>query len=240
MTTTAIRILKLSVVPILIFCLALACSDVSVSVDKALQNSVENIAILPLENKTSETAIEQLLNDKVTDAFIANGRLNVTDKSNADVLLQWTLQRYDKIVLAQDSNQVPIRYRLQIIVDADLIDANSGKLLLTTRRSVDLTPEPTATSTTADTMDTTDTAEENVADWDSTELRSLKEFTTYYLLNNLGKIPEDEYSAQQRIADQMARRLLRLVLGGSFAPNPSQHRGSHHLRQNPQTKPIPY
>jgi hypothetical protein len=193
---------KLAFAMLVIVGLVVACGELP---QVMLRDSVQKISIQPLENKTTQTDMEQMLNEKVPQAFIVNGRLKVVNKEDADIVLQWTLQRYDKIVMLRDANQNPVLYRLQIIVDVDLIDGKSGKTLLTTRRTVDLTPEPTKLA-----------GDQEGADWDSTEIRSLKEFTRYYTLNSLGKKPEDEYTAEQRVSDQMASRVIRLVVTGSF------------------------
>jgi hypothetical protein len=185
---------------ILIMSLAVACGDVPIH--QALQDSIQKIVIMPLENKTGQPDVDQKLNEKITQAFIVNGRLKVSNKEDADVMLQETLQRYDRIVKAVDSNQVPMRYELQIVVDVDLLDAKTGKTLMTTRTTVDLTPQPG------------NTGPDQGLDWDSTSIRSLREFTTYYVINNVGMPPEDENAAQERVTDQMAARVVRLIVEG--------------------------
>jgi hypothetical protein len=180
--------------------LAAACGEVPMK--RALSDSVQKIAIPPIENKTGQPDVDQKLTQKMVQAFIVDGRLKVSGKEDADVVLQSTLQRYDRIVLLRDANQVPQQYKLQIVVDLDFIEAKTGKLLWTTRRTLDLTPEPGKAQGVEG------------AEWDSANVRSLREFTFYYVINSLGMPPEDENVAADRVIDQMARRVVRRVIEG--------------------------
>lgn len=170
-------------------------------IKKELPNSLTKIAVQPFENKTGQPNVDQLLTQKTIQDFIADGRLNVVAENDADAIVQGTLQRYDKIVLTRDANQVPQQYKLQLIVDIDFIDAKTSKQLWTTRRTIDLTPQP-------------ENGDKEGAEWDSTNTRSLKEFTTYYVLNTVGVPPEDETTAANRTLDQMANRVVRRVIDG--------------------------
>jgi hypothetical protein len=176
------------------------CDDVAVK--KALSDNVHNVYIPPVENKTSEPAVDQLLTQKITQAFIVDGRLKVSNQEAADVIVKTTLQRFDRIVLIMDANQVPQEYKLQFVMDVDFIDAKTAEVKWTTRRTVDLTPQPE------------NTPGVEGADWDSADIRSLREFTTYYGINNRNMPPEDETVAENRVVDQMADRVVRLVIEG--------------------------
>ncbi|MES2201640.1 MAG: LPS assembly lipoprotein LptE [candidate division FCPU426 bacterium] len=168
---------------------------------RELPNSLTKISIPPFDNKTSQPNVDQQLGQKVTQNFIVDGRLRVVSAGEADAILQGTLQRYDRIVLTRDANQVPQQYKLQLMVDLDFMDAKTGKLMWTTRRTVILTPEPLDSG-------------HDASDFDSTNTRSLREFTTYYVLNNVGVPPEDEPAAADRVLEQMARRVVRRVIEG--------------------------
>jgi hypothetical protein len=174
-----------------------SCGDLPLK--SQLPESVQKVAIPPMENKTGQPEVDQRLTQKVTQAFIENGRLKVSSREEADAVLQGTLQRYDRIVLTRDANQVPQQYKLQLVVDFDFIDAKTSQLMWTTRRTVDLTPQAGAAEG---------------AEWDSTNTRTLREFTTYYVINSIGMPPEDESVAQERVLEQMARRIVRRVVEG--------------------------
>ncbi len=50
--------------------------------------------------------------------------------------------------------------------------------------------------------------------FDSTNTRSLREFTNYYVVNVVGVPPEDEATALDRLLEQMASRIVRRTLDG--------------------------
>jgi hypothetical protein len=176
------------------------CDDLAIK--RTLSDDIHNVYIPPIENKTSEPQVDQLLTQQITQAFIVDGRLKVSSQESADVILKMTLQRFDRIVLIYDANQVPQEYKLQMVLDADFIDAKTAAVKWTTRRTVDLTPEPGKPAGTEG------------ADWDSENIRSIREFTNYYGINNRNMPPEDETVAENRVVAQMASRVVRLVIEG--------------------------
>jgi hypothetical protein len=196
------RLLLLLALSLLVFGTS-ACDDVVVQ--PVISDTMQKIFIGPMVNKTGQPDVDQILNTKITQAFIVNGRLKVTEKNQADVWLDETLERYDRIVLTRDANEVPIRYKLQIIVDCTLSDAKTAKTLMTTYES------STATAQSGSSVDANGNA---IEDFDEADNRSLREFTTYYVINNVGMPAEDEPTAQGRVTDQMADRVVRLVVEG--------------------------
>ena len=179
-----------------IFYLATACADVGTR--KALPDSIQHLAIPVFENKTGQPNVEALLTKKVVQNFIVDGRLQVVPQEQADAVLKGTVQRYDRIVLTRDANQVPQQYKLQIAVDIDFIEIKTGEQLWSTKAQISLTPG-------------VETPQEG---FDSTNLRSLREFTNYYVLNVAGVPPEDEATALDRVLEQMASRVVRRTLDG--------------------------
>jgi hypothetical protein len=185
---------------VLVMALAMACDEMAIK--RTLSDDIHNVYITPVENKTSEPQVDQLLTQQITQAFIVDGRLKVSSQDSADVILKETLQRFDRIVLIFDANQVPQEYKLQFVMDIDFIDAKTGALKWSTRRTIDLTPQPGKAPG------------DEGADWDSEDIRSLREFTTYYGINNRNMPPEDETVAENRVIDQMAARVVRRVIEG--------------------------
>jgi hypothetical protein len=172
-----------------------ACGDLPVK--KSLPDTVKKIYIPAFINKTGQPNIENDLTKKVVQNFIVDGRLSVAEKEQADAELVGTVQRYDRLVLTRDANQVPQQYKLQVMVDIDFNELKTGQLLWSTRSQVSLTP-----------------GIETPQDFDSTNPRSLREFTNYYVLNVAGVPPEDEPTAMDRVLEQMARRIVRRTLEG--------------------------
>ncbi|HTB34223.1 MAG TPA: LptE family protein, partial [bacterium] len=156
--------------------------------------------IPPFENKTGQPLLENDLTKKVIQDFIVDGRLKVVPAAQADAELDGTIQRYDRLVLtySADSTQVPQQYKIQIAVDVDFTDLHTGKVLWTTRDKVNLTPG----------------MEPDHNQFDSMNTSSLKEFTNYYVINVVGVPPEDEPTAQDRLLEQMASRVVQRTLDG--------------------------
>lgn len=175
-----------------------ACGDVPMK--KNLPDNITKVSIPVFENKANHPGLENELTKKTVQNFIVDGRLQVVPREQADALLSATIQRYDRLVITRDANQVPQQYKLQIVVDLDFIDLKSGKQeqLWTTRSQFSLTPG----------------VELSHDDFDSTNTHSLREFTNYYVLNVAGVPPEDEPTALDRLLEQMARKVVRRTLDG--------------------------
>ena len=173
-----------------------ACGDLVLK--GILPEHVHSLAIPTFEDKSGQPTLASDLTRKVVQSFNVDGRLSVAAQDQADALLRGTIQRYDRLVLTRDANQVPQQYKLQVVVDLDLSDLKDGKQLWSTRRTISLTP---GVDTPSD-------------EFDSTNTRSLREYTNYYVLNMAGVPPEDEPTAQERLLRQMASRVVRRVLEG--------------------------
>ena len=176
--------------------LAAACGDLPTK--RALPDDIQKVFIPPFINSTGQPDVENLLTKKVVQDFIVDGRLQVVSKDQADAILQGTVQRYDRIVLTRDVNQVPQQYKLQVVVDIDFTNKTTGELMWTTKTQISLTPG-------------VDTPPEG---FDSENVRSLREFTNYYVFNVAGVPPEDEATALDRVLEQMGQRVLRRTLDG--------------------------
>lgn len=179
-----------------VFYLLTACGDMPTK--KALPDNIQKLAVPVFENKTGQPDVENLLTKKVVQNFIVDGRLQVAPKESADAVLQGTVQRYDRIVLTRDANQVPQQYKLQVVVDLDFVEIKTGEHLWSTKAQFSLTPG----------------VEGPQEEFDSTNLRSLREFTNYYVFNVAGVPPEAESVALDRVLEQMASRVVRRTLDG--------------------------
>ncbi len=172
-----------------------ACGEIPMK--KALPDNIQHVAIPVFENKTGQPNVEALLTKKVVDDFRQDGRLQVTGTEQADAILTGTIQRYDRIVLTRDVNQVPQEYKLQVAVDLVFTEVKTGTELWTTKAVISLTPDTTPGE-----------------GFDSTNLHSLREFTNYYVANVAGVPPEDEKVALDRVLEQMASHVVRRTLDG--------------------------
>lgn len=175
---------------------AAACDDLPLK--NNLPNEDTKVYIPDFENKTGEPGLDTLLTQKVTQNFLIDGRLQVVPQDKADMVLKGTIERYDRLVMTWDQNQVPQQYKLQVVVDLTLMEVKGNKELWTTHTIVSLTPGESVTG----------------EEFDSTNTTSMREFTTYYVLNVAGVPPEDEPTAQNRLLDQMASRVVRRTIDG--------------------------
>lgn len=176
--------------------LAAACGDIPVT--NKLPTNETNVYIPVMENRTTEPGIDALLTQRVIQNFLIDGRLKVASKESADMVLQGTVERYDRLVMTYDQNQVPQQYKIQMVVDLTCTDQKTGHQLWTTHTIVSLTPGQSMTG----------------EEFDSTNTTSLREFTTYYVLNVAGVPPEDEPTARDRLLDQMAGHVVRRTIDG--------------------------
>jgi len=161
--------------------------------------SVDTKVYIPdFENKTNEPDLDTALTQKVIQNFLIDGRLRVATPDQADMVLKGTIDRYDRLVMTRDQNQVPQQFKLQVVVDLTLMEVKTKKQMWTTHTIVSLTPGETLSG----------------QEFDSTNTTSLREFTTYYVLNVAGVPPEDQPTAQGRLLDQMASHVVRRTIDG--------------------------
>jgi hypothetical protein len=95
-----------------------------------LPQDIHRIALHPIVNKTEQFGLEDKLMLDVRDAFLADGRYPLVPEEQADGVVWITIARYLNTPVQFDSNQVPIAYKLRIIVDVDFVDKkNPGQAL---------------------------------------------------------------------------------------------------------------
>jgi hypothetical protein len=164
----------------------------------SLPAHINKLAVPTFKNATGQPSLEQDLTQKVVQGFIVDGRLSVAAQDKADALLEGVVQNYQKIPLVRDINQVPQQYKLTVSVDLTFTDLTKQQRLWTTLRTVD-TDKAESVSSTA---------------YDSTNIATLTEYTTYYVINNLGMPAEDETTARLRVLDQLTRRIVNRTLYG--------------------------
>lgn len=191
---------KLWIIPAALLLAAVFSACGELPINKSMPNSVDRVSIPVFENRTGQPGLENELTRRTIQDFIVDGRVMVGAKEQAQAELRCIIQRYDRLVLTRDANQVPQQYKLQVMVDVDFVDLREGKeaLLWTTRPPFSLTPGVEMTR----------------EDFDSTNTRSLREYTNYYVLNVAGVPPEDEATALERLLNQMSRRIVRRTLDG--------------------------
>lgn len=106
------------------------------STSAGLVGGIRSVAIPTAENETAEVDIAQRLTDRVSDAFLADGRLRVIDQESADALLLLHLERLEDEPFTFTAAEVTEQYRFRLFARAVLERAQGGAQLLEIDRLV--------------------------------------------------------------------------------------------------------
>ncbi len=93
-----------------------------------IPESARTFAILAFLNKTYEPAVDVEVTAAVVKEFIADGRMRVTDREEADLVLHGTVISYEEVPLSYTADAYVQQYRILIRVDVSLED-RSGKTI---------------------------------------------------------------------------------------------------------------
>jgi len=128
---------------------------------------------------------------EISSESLSDGTVVLKPVGTLDVFTFTELKKYIAEICAQAKV-------IQMVVDLTCTDQKTGHQLWTTHTIVSLTPGESMTGD----------------EFDSTNTTSLREFTTYYVLNVAGVPPEDESTARDRLLDQMAAHVVRRTIDG--------------------------
>ena len=95
-------------------------------------DQIKTIALAPIINRTTEPAIEQPLTHAMRSFIQQDGRLALTDPTQADAILEITLTRHQSHPIAYRSNQrdvAPRYYRLTLTATAQLRNTQTGDII---------------------------------------------------------------------------------------------------------------
>ena len=109
---------------------AVLCCCTHYSMSSGLIGGIRTVAIPTAENETSEVDVGQRLSDRVTDAFLADGRLRVVDEESSDALLLLRVQRLEDEPFTFTVTEVTEQYRFRLFTSAVLERAEDGSELL--------------------------------------------------------------------------------------------------------------
>ena len=94
---------------------------------------VRTFAVVPFENQTPSPEISRELTDGLRAAIESRLGLRLASEEKADAILRGVIVRYDPdtpIAFSADATRsTQVRRRLEIVVDAELYDQVSGKVL---------------------------------------------------------------------------------------------------------------
>lgn len=85
-------------------CLFILNGCIGYSLQPTLPDGIKSVAIKPIINKTSEPAIEIKVQEALAEFIQLDGRLELTNQSEADAIIEITLTRYVNNPIAYKSN----------------------------------------------------------------------------------------------------------------------------------------
>lgn len=118
------------VVVITIFLLFSSCGYRFAEKGAHIPSTITSIFIPVFQNKTTEPVIEEELTSRVIREFIKDRRLQVVDKSQADLILLGSITSYKEAPLSFDRNQNVLENRVTITVHLKLLQKSSNNTLL--------------------------------------------------------------------------------------------------------------
>lgn len=85
------------------------------------------LAIPSLENNTANADIERILTDRLTDAFLRDGRVDID--GNGDFILQGVINNYERKVDSYTSSGEVEEYRINVSTQFSLTDSEKNEEL---------------------------------------------------------------------------------------------------------------
>lgn len=94
-----------------------------------MPSHIKSIVIRPFVNETSVYGLEDRLNLMLTDEFIRDGRIAISNEENAEGAVNGRIVKYILEPITFDANQVIEEYKLWIYIDIRFEDLQEGKML---------------------------------------------------------------------------------------------------------------
>lgn len=98
---------------------------------RSIPVNVNNLYIQTFQNNSSESALESILTEDVIQEFLADGRLEVVQRSEADAILIGTITRYKHIPLIYNDQDIVQQYKVRMEISITLRDATTREVLWT-------------------------------------------------------------------------------------------------------------
>ncbi|MFW6334238.1 MAG: LPS assembly lipoprotein LptE [Desulfosalsimonas sp.] len=95
-----------------------------------LPGNIERLAVETFKNRTGETGIEAVITNDITYEFTRTGKASISDKKEADAVLEGVIKSATSSTLSHISSQTTGERRITVKVDASLTDS-SGNVLWT-------------------------------------------------------------------------------------------------------------
>jgi hypothetical protein len=118
----SIKILPVTLVLLLCSCWAYSFSSSGLS-------GVDSIAIVKVDNSTPEYGLEDMLIQKINNAFESDHTLKVVPVSQADLLITATISRYSRDTYIADQTEAAKEYKCTITLNIKIYHAKDDKIL---------------------------------------------------------------------------------------------------------------
>jgi len=93
-----------------------------------IPQNARSLSVLAFMNMTYEPAVDVEVTSAVVKEFLADGRMRITDREEADLVLRGSVVSYQEIPLSYTADAFVQQYRIILRVDARL-DDRSGKII---------------------------------------------------------------------------------------------------------------
>lgn len=93
-----------------------------------IPENARSLIVLAFMNMTYEPAVDVEVTSAVVKEFLADGRMRITDREEADLVLRGSVVSYQEIPLSYTADAYVQQYRIVLRVDARLED-RSGKII---------------------------------------------------------------------------------------------------------------
>lgn len=93
-----------------------------------IPENARTLAVLAFLNRTYEPAVDVEVTSAVVKEFLADGRMRITDREEADLVLRGSVASYQEVPLSYTADSYVRNYRIELKVDARLED-RSGKVI---------------------------------------------------------------------------------------------------------------
>ena len=114
-----------------IFCaLFYGCGYHLVGTGKNLPAHLKTISIPVFKNTSSQPEIHRELTSAILQSFISDGRLKVTKKENADLVMNGTLSYYNKRAVSFNSQDLVADFIIEIEIELEVFDQVKNKIFL--------------------------------------------------------------------------------------------------------------
>ena len=108
--------------------------------EKTLPSSVQSINVPLCRNETSEPGLSEIATRYFIEEFLADGRLDVTGKNDADALVEITLTHFNNSVASTTGKDVfPLTNWIDIRADVTVLTTTSPKTIMKERKGIEVT-----------------------------------------------------------------------------------------------------